>query len=67
MCEDFLNSWIKTKPDHAKLACSELDHMEPNQGLRHQIVIYKQKGEHSMTEVKWQSLLFWDFVHNLIF
>jgi len=33
--------------------------MEPNQGLHHQIVMYRPKRERSMTKDNWHNLLFW--------
>jgi len=36
------------EPDQAKPVHSELDHAEPNQGLHHQIAMYRWKWEQSL-------------------
>jgi hypothetical protein len=51
----------------AKLVHLEPNHVEPNQGLHHQISMYKQKTEENTTKVNWHNPLFWDFVHHLLF
>jgi len=50
-----LNLHISTKPDH-----SEPDRVGPNQDLHYKIVVYRQKREHSMTNLNLHNLLFLD-------
>ena len=56
----------RAEPDCTKADCSTLYHVQPNQGLHHQIKC-KQIRDKSMVKINWYNLLFWDFVHCRIF
>ena len=45
--------WCCAKPDH-----SELEHVESNQGLHHQIIMWRHTWEHSVNKVNGQSDFF---------
>ena len=66
LCEVILNLRMKcpTGPSHAKWDHSKPDHVEPNQGLHHQIIMCRERREQTMNKLTLPTL----FVgHNLIF
>jgi hypothetical protein len=47
MYEIILNSVQSASLDHAKLECFEPDHTQPNQGLYHQIIVFRwERAQH---------------------